>query len=156
MVRPTNVTDEEIVTWLEWAGAKLIAMPGRRIGPADPGALWVDFVQDSRNFSDVQQRLHVKAMAPSAGEITMMDLVLPLPTLCSEFLTRRVLHARSLVHPINHRHLYRWTRIARLLHADRRSVRRWHHSGVVEIAHKIEPDMVHTLRAYFTDALPMP
>lgn len=148
--RPTDVQNDEIITWLEWAGAKLIAMPGRRVRPAEPTSLWVDYVQDIRNTDEFRQRLSIRAMAPSAEEITVMDAILPLPSICAEHTTRRVIHARSLVHPVNNRHLYRWTRIAKLLHTDRRTVRRWHHAGIDEIARKIEPDIVHTLRQYFS------
>jgi hypothetical protein len=47
---------------------------------------------------------------------------------------RRVVGARSLVHPITDRHLFPWRRLGAALGADHKAVQRWHAQGIDIIA----------------------
>jgi hypothetical protein len=49
------------------------------------------------------------------------------------FVLRRILGARALIHPLTRRHLFPWRRLATTLGADHKSVQRWHESGVAMV-----------------------
>ncbi len=53
------------------------------------------------------------------------------------FVLRRILGARALVHPLTERHLFPWRRLAQILGADHKSVQRWHGQGVAIILRAI-------------------
>jgi hypothetical protein len=53
-------------------------------------------------------------------------LVIPL----DRYVLRRIVGARSLVHPITERHLYPWRRLAVAIGADHKAVQRWHAQGI--------------------------
>ena len=42
---------------------------------------------------------------------------------------RRIVGARSLVHPMTGRHLYSWRRLGTAIGADHKAVQRWHAQG---------------------------
>ena len=46
---------------------------------------------------------------------------------------RRIVGARSLVHPITDRHLFAWRRSGVVLGADHKAVQRWHAQGIAMI-----------------------
>ncbi len=46
------------------------------------------------------------------------------------YVLRRIVGARSLVHPITERHLYPWRRLGCALGADHKAVQRWHKQGI--------------------------
>jgi hypothetical protein len=54
-----------------------------------------------------------------------LDLI---PT--QNYLLRRVVGARSLVHPNTDRHLFSWRRLADALGSEHRAVQRWHTNGI--------------------------
>ncbi len=74
----------------------------------------------------------MRASVPSAAAITAMDEAFGWLRLIPDnsFVLRRILGARSLVHPLTGRHLFTWRRLAAVLGADHRSVKRWHDNGV--------------------------
>jgi hypothetical protein len=78
------------------------------------------------NYGWTAQR--VRPAVPSSDKITRMDEamawigVIPL----DRFVLRRIVGARSLVHPITERHLYPWRRLGAALGADHKAVKRWH------------------------------
>ena len=49
------------------------------------------------------------------------------------YVLRRIVGARSLVHPISDRHLYSWRRLGSVLGADHKAVQRWHAQGIATI-----------------------
>ena len=49
------------------------------------------------------------------------------------YVLRRVVGARSLVHPITDRHLYPWRRLGAAMGADHKAVQRWHAQGIAAI-----------------------
>src|SRR5215467_6305488 len=121
---------DQIQDWLEWAGARLIAMPEPRIRPADPHVIWPEYNQDQREVTDFRGRLPIRAAAPAKHEVAMVDKILLLPNIIDKPFIRRVVHVRSLVHPINYRHLYSWKRISTLLHTSPYHVKTWHAEGL--------------------------
>lgn len=153
----TQLSPAELQTWLEWAGARLIAMPGGRIKPDELRCVWPAFSQEVYQVLEFRGRLSIRAAAPSSAEIPIMEQILLLPNVCGWQNTRRVLHARSLVHPLNGRHLYNWTRLAEKLETERRAVRRWFMRGLEEVVKKAEPEAVCRIAAFFADpSLPAP
>ena len=74
---------------------------------------------------------------PSAASITRMDEALSWISLIpvEKYVLRRIVGARSLVHPISERHLFTWRRLGDLLGADHKAVQRWHAQGIDLIVH---------------------
>lgn len=140
------IESHELQSWLEWASAKLIALPGARIGPRDSGVLWPDYPQDTFQVLDFRRALSIRAMAPTPAEMALMDEILFLPNLISHEGRRRVVRYRSLVHPTNMRHLFRWNRIAELLSIKIYTARDWHRKGLAEIIGHMSSDKIHTIR----------
>ena len=145
-----DLTPSELQVWLEWAGARLIAMPGGRIGPSNTKVIWPDYAQDSFEVLEFRGAVPIRASAPSSTEIPIVDEILLLPNVCAKDYTRRVLHARSLVHPINGRYLYKWTRIAELLAVKAYTARRWYNEGLVEVISKAPEDKVCRIAAFLS------
>lgn len=142
---------DRLKVWLEWAGARLMAMPGGKIKPAAERVAWPEFSQDVWEVIDFRGSMPLRAAAPSAHEIPMVDLILTLPNVCEWDKTRRILHVRSLIHPINNRYLYQWTRIGELLQLDRKTVRAIHARGLREAASKANPEIVCRITAFFNE-----
>jgi hypothetical protein len=132
-----RVAPDLVCNWLEWAGTRLLASPSTKIKPAGPKVIWPDYALDVYQVLDFRKGLAMRAPAPSASEIPVMEEILLLPNLCSEVRTRRVLHARCLLNPITLRHINSWQKIARDLHLDPTTARYKHKSGLVEVAEKI-------------------
>lgn len=136
-----GVTPSEVQSWLEWAGMRLLAMPGQNPFPASQRALWPDYPQDANTaygYTDVPLR----AGRPTKAEIPIVDEILTLPLLVQNQTERRIVQARSLVTPISQRYLYSWSKIARMLHTDRRAVIRWHMHGLRDIIIRVDNDTV--------------
>lgn len=145
-----EVTTAEVQSWLEWAGARLIAMPEPRIGPSNPHVLWPDYSQDQREISDFRGKLTLRAMAPTRDEVALVDRILGLPSVCELPNTRRIIQVRSLVHPINYRHLYSWARIARLMHTSTYSVKRMHAIGLDQIVKRTNGRVLQEIHEFMT------
>ncbi len=143
-----DLTPQELQVWLEWAGARLIAMPGGRIGPAKTRVIWPEYAQETFEVLDFRTALPIRAAAPSSKEIPIVEEILLLPNVCAHDYTRRVLHARSLVHPINGRYLYKWTRISALLEVKAHTARRWYKEGLDEVIRKAPHDSVCRIAAF--------
>jgi hypothetical protein len=74
----------------------------------------------------------IRPMVPSAEKITRMDEAMswiPLIPL-DRYVLRRIVGARSLVHPITDRHLFPWRRLGAALGADHKAIQRWHAQGI--------------------------
>lgn len=147
-----ELTPQELQIWLEWAGARLWAMPIGRIKPAEPRALWPDYSLESFQVLDFRKAAPPKAAAPSSREIPIIDEILLLPNVCAREETRRVIHARLLVHPINGRYRHNWTEVAKLVKSDRRIVKIWYKRGLEEIIQKANPEKVCLIAAFFAAA----
>lgn len=127
--------DAELVTWrLEQAGATLLAMRARSAYPGEYGSGWPEIVREAieaYGWSDEPNRPAV----PSAAAITSMDRTYGWLGLIprTNYVLRRVVAARSLVHPATGRHVLSYRRVARLLRCDHEAVRTWHNRGIAII-----------------------
>jgi len=82
----------------------------------------------------------IRPMVPSAEKITRMDEAMswiPLIPL-DRYVLRRIVGARSLVHPITDRHLFPWRRLGAALGADHKAVQRWHAQGIAMIVEALK------------------
>lgn len=115
---------------LEEAGATLLALPGTG---------WSTRLRSSSN-EIVRTALEaygwttsrIRPPVPSSERISRMDEALawiPLIPL-DRYVLRRIVGARSLVHPITERHLFPWRRLGAALGADHKAVKRWHAQGI--------------------------
>jgi Domain of unknown function (DUF6362) len=123
--------DAELVIYrLEEAGAALLALPGTGWSTRLRSSS-LDIIRTAiENYGWTTNR--IRPPVPSAARITRMDEALswiPLIPLDRHVL-RRIVGARSLVHPITERHLFPWRRLAAALGADHKAVQRWHAQGV--------------------------
>ena len=127
-----------VVYRLEEAGATLLALPGTG---------WSTRLRSS-SLEIVRTALEaygwtearIRPAVPSAEKITRMDEALawiPLIPL-DRYVLRRVVGARSLVHPLTDRHLYPWRRLGTALGADHKAVQRWHAQGIVAIVRALQ------------------
>jgi hypothetical protein len=146
-----TVDNTDVQFWLEWAGARLIAMPEPRIKPAEPKVIWPEYNQDSREITNFRGRLSLRAAAPAKHEVAMVDKILLLPNVCALPNVRRVLHVRALVHPINYRHLYSWVRISKLLQTSPYIVKSWHRKGLNEVVTRTTPALLCEIKAFMGD-----
>jgi hypothetical protein len=125
-----RVTAEWVIARLEEAGATLLAMPNT--GPStrlvQSGLDWV------RSFTESygNGRAKLRPAVPSANAITRMDQAYRWVSRIPEdrYVLRRIVGARSLVHPMTGRYLYSWRRLGAALGADHKAVQRWHAHGI--------------------------
>lgn len=142
----TQASPEEIRTWLEWAGSKLLAMSISSPKPRGPHTSWPAFADDAKvAYGYTGERL--RPPLPRSYEIELMDKILLFPMLIPDITVRRIVHSRALVTPVSNRYLYSWTKIAFMLHTDRRRVVRLHFSGLCEIERRLSPEKVDAVRA---------
>ena len=122
-----------VVYRLEEAGTALLALPGTGWSTRMRTSS-LEIVRDAlENYGWTASR--IKPPVPSAETISRMDEALawiPLIPL-DRYVLRRIVGARSLVHPITERHLFPWRRLASALGADHKAVQRWHAQGIALI-----------------------
>ena len=126
-----RIFDGDLVTYrLEEAGATLLALPGTgwstRLRASSLEIVRVAI----ESYGWTAKR--IRPPIPSAERITRMDEALGWITLIpiDRYVLRRIVGARSLVHPITERHLYPWRRLATAIGADHKAVQRWHAQGI--------------------------
>jgi hypothetical protein len=127
------VDADYVVYRLEEAGATLLALPGTG---------WTTRMRSS-SIEIVRTALEaygweaaqVRPAVPSADKIDRMDEAMAwIPLIPQDrYVLRRVVGARSLVHPISDRHLFTWRRLGVALGADHKAVQRWHAQGIALI-----------------------
>jgi len=145
-----QLSPQDLQMWLEWAGARMIAMPGGRTKPSEPHVIWPEYSQDKFELLEFRKDNPLRASGPSKDEIPIMDEILTLPRYCTDPFKRRVLQSRALVHPINGRNLYSWGKIARILSRDPKTVKAWHTSGLKEVCNKAPQASVCRIRAFLS------
>ena len=134
-VRPTMINGYEIdadfvIYRLEEAGATLLALPGTgwstRLRTSSLEI--VRTALESYGWSGAR----IRPAIPSAEKITRMDEAMSwIPLIpVDRYVLRRVVGARSLVHPVTDRHLFPWRRLGTALGADHKAIQRWHAQGV--------------------------
>jgi hypothetical protein len=123
--------DADVVVYrLEEAGATLLALPGSG---------WTTHMRTS-SVEIVRSALEsygwtaarIRPAVPSAEKVDRMDEAMSWLSLIPQqnYALRRVVGARSLVHPITDRHLFTWRRLGAAMGADHKAVQRWHGQGV--------------------------
>ena len=115
---------------LEEAGATLLALPGTG-WTTRMKASSLDIVRTALEAYG-WQTAQVRPPVPSAEKIDRMDEALGWLSLIPDdrYVLRRVVGARSLVHPVTDRHLFTWRRLGTVLGADHKAVQRWHAQGI--------------------------
>lgn len=128
---PTSVTGfgmppdaDYVVFRLEEAGATLLALPGTGWSTRLRSSS-IDIVRTALEAYG-WQATRMRPPVPSADKIDRMDEAMAwlgfIPD--DNHVLRRVLGARSLVHPITDRYLYSWRRLGTVLGADHKAVQR--------------------------------
>jgi Domain of unknown function (DUF6362) len=139
------IAAQEVKEWLEWAGAKLLAFPTSSPAPRGYRVAWPEFAADARQAYGYTRET-LRAGAPSAREIALMDELLALPGLISDPNMRRIVHCRALVTPVLGRYIYSYTKIALVLHSNGRRIAVLHQRGLGEIARKLPREQGEALR----------
>ena len=119
-----------VILRLEAAGATLLALPGSgwstrlRTSSLEIVRTAIESYGWSTN--------HIRPPLPSPARITEMDEAMGWISLIpvERYVLRRIVGARSLVHPVRDRHLFPWRRIAGAIGADHKAVQRWHAQGI--------------------------
>lgn len=119
-----------VIARLEEAGATLLALPGTGWSTRLRSSS-IEIVRSAlESYGWTAARL--RPPMPSSDRITRMDEALawiPLIPL-DRYVLRRIVGARSLVHPITDRHLFPWRRLGAAIGADHKAVQRWHAQGI--------------------------
>jgi hypothetical protein len=118
---------------LEEAGRTLLALPDRGPSPRLRTSTWEVLGSAIEGYGWTPAR--VRPAVPGAARITRMDEAFgwigAIPA--DRYVLRRIVGARSLVHPLTDRHLYPWRRLGAVLGADHKAVQRWHAQGIALI-----------------------
>lgn len=128
-----DIDADFVVYRLEEAGATLLALPGTgyttRLRTSSLEI--VRTALESYGWSDAR----IRPAVPSAEKITRMDEAMSwIPLIPADrYVLRRVVGARSLVHPVTDRHLFPWRRLGKALGADHKAIQRWHSQGIAMI-----------------------
>ena len=138
LARDTQAIDANaVIDRLEEAGATLLALPGSgwstrlRTSSLEIVRTAIESYGWSTN--------HIRPPLPSPSRITRMDETMGWISLIpvERYVLRRIVGARSLVHPITGRHLFPWRRIAVAVGADHKAVQRWHAQGIELIVEQL-------------------
>jgi hypothetical protein len=119
-----------VIQRLEEAGAALLALPGTGWSTKLRSSS-LDIVRVAmEGYGWTTNR--IRPPVPSAERITRMDEAMAWISLipADRYVLRRIVGARSLVHPITERHLFPWRRLAAALGADHKAIQRWHAQGI--------------------------
>lgn len=123
-----------VVRRLEQAGATLLALRGSSPFPAQFRSAMPEPIQDAMEaygYTEEQARPSV----PSSREISRMDAAYQWLSMIPEHrrVIRRCVAIRSLVDPLNDRHVISWRRLGILVRADHHAVERWWSQGIATI-----------------------
>jgi len=123
---------------LELAGAALMALQVSRLRPAKPHSAMPEYIQDAAEAYGYTGQVFRPA-TPTAEQIKHMDEALGWIALIhpERYVLRRIVGARSLINPRTQQPVYSWTKIAKMLGADRRAVRRWYDEGILIITNAL-------------------
>ncbi len=126
----TPLSADIVIDRLERAGTALLALPGQGYSTK----------LRQTHFDILHAPLeaygwdttHVRCPRPTSEQITEMDEAFAWLALipAEQYVLRRIVGARSLVHPITGRYLYPWRRLGSVLGADHKTVGRWHQQGI--------------------------
>jgi hypothetical protein len=137
-------TAEHVVSRMQEAGSTMMALRVPGCWPASYKVAWPDVVRD---FWEAYGQTDSGAVRvrPTASAIAEMDeamaWLLFIPP--NNIALRRIVWARSLLHPGHGGYLHSWRSIGRLVELDRTTVQHWHQRGVAMIVARLnrQPDM---------------
>lgn len=130
MINGYEIDADFVVYRLEEAGATLLALPGSGYSTRLRTAS-LEIVRTALELYGWTET-QIRPSVPSAEKIDRMDEAMswiPLIPL-DRYVLRRVVGARSLVHPVTDRHLFPWRRLGKALSADHKAIQRWHAQGI--------------------------
>jgi hypothetical protein len=127
------VDADYVIYRLEEAGATLLALPGTGWSTRVRGSS-IEIVRTALEAYG-WDAARIRPAVPPAAKIDRMDEAMGWIAFIqdSRYILRRVVGARSLVHPVTDRHLYSWRRLGVALGADHKAVQRWHAQGIAMI-----------------------
>jgi len=131
------VDRELVISRLEEAGTTLLALRSTGWSPR-LRTTSLEIVRSAiESYGWTEKRM--RPPVPPAAQITRMDEALNWITLIplERYVLRRIVGARSLVHPLTQRHLYPWRRVAAAVGADHKAVQRWHAQGIELIVDRL-------------------
>ena len=137
--REPPVDADYVIYRLEEAGATLLALPGTgwstRLRQSS-----IDIVRTALEAYGWESGA-IRPPFPGGAKIDRMDEAMAWLSLIPDdnHVLRRVVGARSLVHPITDRHLFPWRRLGTALGADHKAVQRWHAKGIGMIVRALRP-----------------
>src|SRR5579862_7916920 len=130
-VAETRIFDAvTVIGRLEEAGAALLALPGTGWSTKMRSSSLEIVRAAIEGYGWTNKR--IRPPIPSAAQISRMDEAMGWISMIpiDRYVLRRIVGARSLVHPITDRHLFPWRRLATVLGADHKAVQRWHGQGI--------------------------
>ena len=121
---------ETVIQRLEDAGRTLMALPAGGYS-TKLRTFTLDIVRSAMEGYGWDEA-RARPAVPSASSITQMDIALTWVGLIPQdrYVLRRVVGARSMVNPLNDRHIFPWRRLGAVLGADHKAVQRWHAQGI--------------------------
>jgi hypothetical protein len=121
---------ESVIACLEEAGATLLSLPPSGFSPRLRTATLPVLHEAAEAYG--WSTAEIRPPMPSAARISRMDHAMGFLGLIPQdrYVLRRIVGCRSLVHPVNGRHLFSWRRLGELLGADHKAVQRWHAEGI--------------------------
>jgi hypothetical protein len=128
-----SIDVDHIIYRLEEAGATLLALPGSGWSTRMRGSS-IEIIRTALEAYGWEAS-RIRPAVPPADKIDRMDEAMGWIQLIPQdrYVLRRVVGARSLVHPITDRYLYSWRRLGAALGADHKAVQRWHAQGIATI-----------------------
>ena len=139
MNQETRIIDQDYVIYrLEKAGATLLSLPNSSIEEKlrkNSLALIKGVIETYQWHAS-----YIRPPVPSDEEIIKMEEAFDWISLIPQdrHMLRRVVGARSLVHPVTDRHLFPWRRLAKMLMAEHKSIIRWHAAGISIIVSSLQ------------------
>lgn len=132
------MTPELVIFRLERAGIDLLSMPAAEMQCRlhDPN---MGVVCDALRIFGWTRTRTIQALPSMDAVIRMREAFDWLSLIPADrYVIRRVVGARSLVHPVTDRYLFPWRRLATSLGADNKAVQRWHAQGIDMIVAGLE------------------
>ncbi len=103
----------------------------------------LDYVRSAlESYGWGEQR--VRPGIPPADQISRMDEALGWISMIPQerYVLRRVVGARSLVHPLTDRYLFSWRRLGLMVGADHKAVQRWYNVGIDMIVSAVNDQLL--------------
>jgi hypothetical protein len=135
-----EITENELIHLLEWAGSKLLQIPIKNPKPAEGGVYWPQIIPEETDKKswDKNSPRPLKLGMPSLSEQKLMDEILNLVLTVNDVIKRRIIHARLLVNPVTNHNCYSWKQIALILNVSPKTCYNFFKRGLSEIITKVD------------------